>query len=115
MQLTRRDRGEEPKPLILRTPPLPPEPRTPQERQRSRYFANPVTVQTGRIDRIRVVTNTSHAAVILLHEWPDKTCERRKIAMQRCVEVLRGEKPPSAARKAFVAAARRAGLLVEVD
>jgi hypothetical protein len=72
-------------------------------------------VQTGRIDRIRVVTNTSHAAIILLHEWPDKSCERRKIAMQRCVEVLRGEKPPSVARKAFVAAARRAGLLIEVD
>lgn len=114
MPITPTDAGET-KPFILRTAPLPPEPRTPQERYRRRYFARPVTVQTGRIDRIRVVTNTSHAAIILLHEWPDKTCERRKIAMQRCVEVLRGEKPPSVARKAFVAAARRAGLLIDEE
>ncbi len=99
--------------LTFRTPTLPVEPRNLAERRRHRYFARPVIVQTGRLDRERIVTNTRHAAIVLLHEWPDKACPKRKVAMQRCVEVMRGEKPPSTARKAFVSAARQAGLLIK--
>ncbi len=99
--------------LTLRTPPVPPKPRNPAEKKAHRYFARAVVVQTGRIDRDRVVTNTRHAAIVLLHEWPDRACPKRKTAMQRCVEVMRGQKPPSVARRAFVSAARQAGLLIE--
>jgi hypothetical protein len=99
--------------MTLSAVPTPPEPRSQTERKAHRYFSRAVVVQTGRIDRDRVVTNTRHAAIILLREWPDKACPKRRAAMKRCVEVMRGEKPPSVARRAFVSAAKQVGVLLE--
>lgn len=82
------------------------------ETRRHRLFHRPVTVQTGRLDRERVVTSTRDAAAILLKDWPLADSAKRARAMEACLSVIRGEKPPSVARRAFVAAAREAKVLV---
>jgi hypothetical protein len=79
--------------------------------QRHRAFHRPVTVQTGRIDRERIVLTTRDAAEVLLKDWPLESRKRAR-AMEVCLSVIRGEKPPYVARRAFVEAAREARVLV---
>ncbi|WP_312860736.1 DUF982 domain-containing protein [Neoaquamicrobium sediminum] len=62
-------------------------------------FHKPVRVQPGRIDRDKVVLSTKHAAEILLRDWPDRGQKKRERAMRACLEVIKGRKPPSYARK----------------
>jgi hypothetical protein len=83
------------------------------KQQRHRAFHRPVIVQTGRIDRERVVRGTRDAAEMLLRHWPLSESRKRARAMEICLRVIRGEKPPSAARRAFVEAAREARVLIE--
>lgn len=80
---------------------------------RHRAFHRPVTVQTGRIDRERVIRTTRDAAEVLLRNWPLPESRKRSRAMDLCLRVIRGEQPPSAARRAFVQAAREARVLIE--
>lgn len=82
------------------------------DRRRHRLFHRPVVVQTGRLDRERVVASTRDAAAVLLKDWPLAESSKRTRAMEACLSVIRGEKPPSVARRAFVAAAREAKVLV---
>lgn len=71
-------------------------------------FHEAVVVQTGRVDRNRVVTSTAQAAGILLHEWPKTGSEKRIRAMLACLAVIRGVEEPRVARDAFIAAAKDA-------
>lgn len=71
-------------------------------------FNRPVVVELGRIDRKRIVVGTDDAATLLLRSWPLQDCERRQRAMRVCLDVIKGRKPASAARKAFVEAAKAA-------
>lgn len=75
-------------------------------------FHKPVIVQPGRIDRDRVVLTTKDAAELLLRDWPDTAPGKRERAMQACLEVIKGRKPPSHARRAFIAAAKDAKILL---
>jgi hypothetical protein len=83
-----------------------------RESRRHRAFNKPVIVQTGRIDRDRVVRNTRDADV-LLRDWPLSASRKRARAMELCLCVIRGERPPHVARRAFVDAAREAKILIE--
>lgn len=83
------------------------------DKRRHRLFHRPVTVQTGRLDRERVVASTRDAAAVLLRDWPLPDSPKRTRAMEACLSVIRGENPPSVARKAFVAAAREAKVLID--
>lgn len=80
---------------------------------RHRTFHKPVQVQIGRIDRDQIVTNTRHAALLLLKNWPRHDSAKRRSAMKACLQVIRGEKPPSVARRAFIAAARDVCVLLD--
>jgi hypothetical protein len=80
---------------------------------REKKFKAPVTVVPGRIDRERVVGDVRHAAIVLLHEWPLPASRAKQKAMKACLDVLRGDKPPSVARSAFIEAAREARILQE--
>jgi hypothetical protein len=71
-------------------------------------FDEAVVVQTGRIDRNRVVTTTAQAAGILLHEWPKTDSDARVRAMLACLAVIKGVEAPRHARDAFIAAAKDA-------
>jgi len=82
------------------------------EQRRHRLFHRPVIVQTGRLDRERVIASTRDAAAVLLHDWPLAGSARHGRAMEACLSVIHGETPPSVARRAFVAAAREAKVLI---
>ena len=82
-----------------------------ERNKRHRAFHRPVTVQTGRIDRERIIVTTRDAAEVLLKDWPLESHKRAR-AMQLCLSVIRGERPPGVARRAFVEAAREAKVLI---
>lgn len=75
----------------------------------SSRFVRPVVVQIGRHDRERVIFDVNDAGTILLR-IPHQT-EKRKLAMDACLQVLRGEAQTPVARRAFVAAALEAKIL----
>ena len=79
---------------------------------RSARFHKPVVIQPGRIDRDRVVVTIADAAALLLRDWPLADSEKRRDAMQACLQVIRGEKPPRVARQAFIAAAKDARIFL---
>ena len=74
-------------------------------------FHKPVVIQLGRIDRDRVVTSVFDASTILLRDWRHDD-ESRLRAMSACLAVIKGERPPSFARHAFVKAAEAARVLL---
>jgi hypothetical protein len=74
-------------------------------------FHKPVIVQPGRIDRERVVVSVKDAATVLLRDWPRASHKREK-AMLACLDVIKGMKPPSHARRAFISAAKDARILL---
>ncbi|KRB31011.1 hypothetical protein ASD99_21630 [Mesorhizobium sp. Root695] len=76
----------------------------------SSRFVRPVVVQFGRHDRERVIFDVNDAATILLRSLPHQT-NKRKLAMDACLQVLRGEAQPPVARRAFVVAALEAKIL----
>lgn len=78
-----------------------------------RPFHRPIIVQTGRIDRERVILTTRDAAQVLLRDWPLSQSYKRARAMELCLGVIRGEKPPHLARRALVEAAREARVLID--
>jgi ribosomal 50S subunit-associated protein YjgA (DUF615 family) len=80
---------------------------------KGQLFKQPVRIQLGRIDRDRLVVGVKDAAEILLREWPAADTTRRTKAMVACLEVIRGAKPPSYARRYFVSACKEARVLLE--
>ncbi|MDG4890010.1 MULTISPECIES: DUF982 domain-containing protein [unclassified Mesorhizobium] len=76
----------------------------------SNRFVRPVVVQVGRHERERVIVDVNDAATILLRSFPHQT-KKRKLAMDACLQVLRGEAQTPVARRAFVAAALEARML----
>ncbi|WP_366509500.1 DUF982 domain-containing protein [Mesorhizobium sp.] len=73
-------------------------------------FERPVVIRVGRHGSERVVLDVNDAADVLLREFQHQTEKRRK-AMNACLQVLRGEAHPPFARRAFVAAALEAKVL----
>ncbi|GLS34476.1 hypothetical protein GCM10010869_00640 [Mesorhizobium tianshanense] len=54
----------------------------------------------------------SDAANVLLKDWPAPASETRLAAIEACLAVIRGEKPPRVARQAFIVAAKDARILL---
>ncbi|WP_044549107.1 MULTISPECIES: DUF982 domain-containing protein [Mesorhizobium] len=73
-------------------------------------FERPVVVQLSRRSSERIVFDVNDAAAILLRDLHHET-DKRRIAMDTCLQVLRGKTHPPAARRAFVAAALEARIL----
>ncbi len=76
-------------------------------------FDTPITVKvdaTGALLTLRTARETSD---FLLNRWPGKRTEKHRAALQACSDVQRGDKPPIGARRAFVAAAREAGVFAD--
>lgn len=78
-----------------------------------RKFHKPVRIQRRRIDRDRIIADTRIALDTLRYEWVKPDCPLREKAIQACMAVIRGQKPPHHARRAFIAAAESAGVLLE--
>lgn len=76
-------------------------------------FDTPIIVKvdaTGGLLTLRTARDTSD---FLLNRWPGKRTEKHRAALQACSDVQNGGKPPIGARRAFVAAAREAGVFVD--
>ncbi|WP_342634391.1 DUF982 domain-containing protein, partial [Mesorhizobium hawassense] len=73
-------------------------------------FERPVVVRIGHHSPERSVFDVNDAAMILVRDLQSQT-EKRRQAMDACLQVLRGETHPPAARRAFVAAALEAKIL----
>ncbi|MGX5851289.1 DUF982 domain-containing protein [Mesorhizobium sp. PL10] len=56
-------------------------------------FVRPIVVQIGRPGAERIVIDVNDVATILLRDFSRKT-EKRKIATDACLQVLRGEAHP---------------------
>ncbi|WP_376706044.1 DUF982 domain-containing protein [Mesorhizobium sp. ISC25] len=56
--------------------------------------------------------SVSDAAEVLLKDWPKPASKTRVAAIEACLAVFRGEKPPRVARQAFIAAAKDARIFL---
>lgn len=73
---------------------------------------DPVTVFTDPAGGLAVIVDIRSCGEFLLRRWPGKRSDKRRDALQACSDVTSGKRPPEIARRAFVAAAREAGILV---
>lgn len=91
-------------------------PRRPEDEHGSmtdqRPFKRPVVVQTGRVDRLQIVTNAGMARTILQGLRSEHTAIWHQ-AIKACDAVIRMRRSPAYARAAFVEAAREARILID--
>ena len=76
-------------------------------------FDTPVTVRGDAAGALLTLRNAGDASDFLLNKWPGKRTDKHRAALQACADVQGTGKPPIAARRAFVAAAREAGVFVD--
>jgi len=78
-----------------------------------KHFDQPVQILTGKARSVtRQVRSTAEAAKYLLYHWPIGGGRKHLAARKACLDVLEGLKAANVARKAFVAAADEADILV---
>jgi hypothetical protein len=77
------------------------------------WFSKPVQVAVGISGDVRYVSNARQAVDLLTTHWPDAGTPTHRDARHACQAVLHGTMSADAAREAFVAAARRARILVD--
>lgn len=75
-------------------------------------FDTPITVKVDATGALLTLRNARDASDFLLNRWPGKRTEKHRAALQACSDVQNG-KPPIGARRAFVAAAREAGVFTD--
>ncbi|WP_309084394.1 DUF982 domain-containing protein [Chelativorans sp.] len=74
----------------------------------------PVPVRDGQ-DIVFEIRSVRHAAEFLILHWPDsdRGSWKHLAAQIACLDVLESEREPEHARRAFVEAAKAAGILAE--
>jgi hypothetical protein len=75
-------------------------------------FETPVAVRSGPNGSDKLLRTAREASDYLLNEWPGKRSPKHRAALQACHDALAGGKPAMIARRAFIAAAREADILV---
>jgi hypothetical protein len=75
-------------------------------------WEEPVTFETQRLGQYRTITSTAEAARVLVEEWPIETGKELKRAKAACLAALAGKGDPDEARKAFLRAAKEAGVFI---
>jgi len=76
---------------------------------------NPVVVDLGGIGRYAVITNALDAANCMSEEWPADRGPVVDEAVLVCLDAVLGRASAEESRKAFLDAAREAGLSVRPD
>lgn len=76
-------------------------------------FDTPVTVKADSAGTLLTLRTARDTADFLLNRWPGKRTEKHRAALQACSDVHGSGKPPIGARRAFVAAAREAGVFTD--
>lgn len=76
------------------------------------WFSEPVAVSVGIVGDIHHVSSARQAVALLTQHWPGAGSEKHKAARQICMAAVIGDRPPAAARAAFLEAAREARILI---
>jgi hypothetical protein len=76
-------------------------------------FENPITVRVAPAGTLLTLRTARETSDFLLNKWPGKRSEKHRAALQACSDVNLGNKPAIGARRAFVAAAREAGIFFD--
>jgi hypothetical protein len=75
-------------------------------------FEVPLTVKSGETGDNLMLRTAREASDYLLNKWPGKKSPKHRAALQACHDAIAGDKPVMTARRAFIAAAREADVLV---
>ncbi|GAA4121691.1 DUF982 domain-containing protein [Aminobacter aganoensis] len=75
-------------------------------------FETPVTVKSDPAGTPLILRTAKEASAFLLNNWPGKRGPKHRAALQACSDAMSGERPVMAARRAFIAAARDASVLI---
>ena len=78
------------------------------------YWSSPVDVTLEGLNNRRTITATCFACECLITLWPDRRGPAYFRALETCSAALRGREEQSAARRAFIAAAREARVLSKI-
>jgi hypothetical protein len=74
------------------------------------FFAVPITVETGTVGEFRTLSSVSEAATFMMERWPEPHGPRYIAALQACTGLLTTAEDVENARRAFLTAAKDAGL-----
>ncbi|MCG7508278.1 DUF982 domain-containing protein [Mesorhizobium retamae] len=75
-------------------------------------FDPPVTVRADPATAQETIGDATGGLDFLIKRWRGKRGDKHRAALQACSDADSGRRPASHARKAFIAAAREAGILV---
>ncbi|WP_112805162.1 DUF982 domain-containing protein [Ensifer sp.] len=73
----------------------------------------PVTLALEGPEQYTTISNTTEASWAMIEDWPLEDSELLTRALDTCAAVIEGKQPPEAARKAFIEAAREAGIQIK--
>ena len=79
---------------------------------RTLKFEAPVIVRSDQAEGQLSIESVEACTDFLLKNWSGKRGDKHRAAIQACADATEGKKPVASARRAFLAAARDAGVLV---
>ncbi len=74
------------------------------------FFAVPIIVETEMVGEFRTLSSVSEAAIFMMERWPASHGPRYRAALQACTGPLCTAEDVDNARRAFLTAAKEAGL-----
>lgn len=74
------------------------------------FFAVPIIVETEAVGKFRTLSSVSEAAIFMMERWPESHGPSYRAALQACTGPLSTAEDVENARRAFVTAAKEAGL-----
>ncbi|PWJ86954.1 uncharacterized protein DUF982 [Mesorhizobium loti] len=77
------------------------------------FFAVPIIVETEAVGKFRTLSSVSEAAIFMMERWPESHGPSYRAALQACTGPLTTAEDVGNARRAFLAAAKEAGLNVK--
>jgi hypothetical protein len=80
--------------------------------RKDKTFKRPVIVELGRLGRLREVRSVQEAIDVLNGRWPEARGKRYYAALKALDRAIDGHTPVYVARRAFVAAAEEARVLI---
>ena len=79
------------------------------------FFDVPLIVETSKPDEFRRLASVAQAAVFLMERWPEDHGPRYRTALRACTGRLQSRDDVENARRAFLSAAKEAGMVVKEE
>ncbi|WP_457583164.1 DUF982 domain-containing protein [Ensifer canadensis] len=76
-------------------------------------WEKPVVLALEGPGKYTTISNTTEASWAMIEDWPLEDSELLTLALDTCAAVIEGRQPTDAARKAFIDAAREAGIPIQ--